>query len=550
MSSLHVLGRFGSSFGFAVLAAAVSFSCGGDPEASASGSGATGSGATGSGGESTGATGGAGGGAGGGSGGDGAGGTNTPSAAKFPLELVSPRAAGSAPSNDPGTPAMPSGHRIFKAYPGLEYNIRAVVVGGSYPFTYSLSNAPAGMVIDAATGEISWPDPTGASATPTITVRDSEDTELSESWTITVTTEGFRFVDAVDGNDAGQGTLASPWRTLSEVKDSGAPGQIVYFRSGTYTTEGMALSGGDTWQRVEFTGTAHPVQWIAYPGEAPVIDNEYTPGASDNRFIRLSGSDVHPVYLDGFSIINSWDKGLQYGSWTDYGVFRRLSISDIAEAIDGSNPAGIMTLSSYGDAGWYTAYQDNDFHDNAAGGIKLYSHKKVLWEDCLFRDSGGGPDLKSHVPRFEVRGSTFANNAGNYCGLFGNMNFGGGGEGEAASGEIRHNLVLCGPEQLAMDVNQDGMAGEIFLYRNTFVGRVRVRNTDSADGPFHFENNVIVNDDTDGTDQVWFEAVEDPSRVTFSDNLVGTPADGVVDASGSLQGEFLSYLGTHGHQIP
>jgi hypothetical protein len=31
------------------------------------------------------------------------------------------------------------------------------------------------------------------------------------------------------------------------------------------------------------------------------------------------------------------------------------------------------------------------------------------------------------------------------------------------------------------------------LYRNTFVGTVRVRNTDSADGPFDFTHNVIVN---------------------------------------------------------
>ena len=39
------------------------------------------------------------------------------------------------------------------------------------------------------------------------------------------------------------------------------------------------------------------------------------------------------------------------------------------------------------------------------------------------------------------------------------------------------------------------MAGVTHIYRNTFVGRVSVRNTDTADGPFYFTNNVIVNSD-------------------------------------------------------
>jgi hypothetical protein len=253
------------------------------------------------------------------------------------------------------------------------------------------------------------------------------------------------------------------------------------------------------------------------------------------------------VYLDGLEIINSWDKGMQFGSGTDYAVFRRLSIHAINEAIDGSNSAGIMTLASYGDPSFYAAYQDNDFHDNAPGGIKQYSHMKLLWEDCQFRNSGGGPDLKASVPRFEVRNCAFLNNRGNMCGLFGNMH----GEGaEIASGEIRYNLMLC-PDSpiIAMDVNQDGMAGEIHLYRNTFIGGVRVRNTDSADGPFHFEHNVIVNS-SEATDHIDLEAVTDPSRISYSENLTGTFTDGVVDADGNLQGSYTSHLGTRGHAIP
>ncbi len=482
--------------------------------------------------------------------GDTDGAVNDAEPSRYPLELVSPREPGTTPSSDPGTPAMPSGHRIFRAYPGLEYDIRAVVIGGSYPYRYSLSDAPAGMTIDRDTGRITWPEPTDGSVTPTITVVDAEGTEVSAPWTIDVSTNGFRFVDAEAGNDGNAGTHDSPWRTLAAVRDNDTAGEIVYFRAGTYVTAGMPTGGSDTWVRVEFDGSEHAVQWIAYPGETPVIDNGYSNGAENSRFIRLSGSETYPVYVDGFEITNAWDKGLQFGSGTDYAVFRNLDIHGVAEVIDGSNSAGIMTLSNYADPSWYVAYQDSDFHDNAPGGIKQYSHRKLLWEDLTFRDSGGGPDLKAHVPRFEVRNCAFLHNDGGYCGLFGNLHSS-EETGEAASGEIRYNRMLCGdsPMTWAMDVNQDGQAEEIHLYRNTFVGTVRVRNTDAEDGPFDFTHNVIVNSNR-GTDHVTFESVDDPTRVSFTDNISGTPADGIVDENGELQGEWTDYIGSRGHAIP
>jgi hypothetical protein len=476
--------------------------------------------------------------------------TNDAEPSRYPLELVAPRAPGTSPSSDPGTPAMPAGHRHFKAYPGLAYEIRAVMIGGSYPYAFSLADAPDGMTIDARTGEIAWPSPTEGSVTPTLTVVDAEGTELSSSWTIDVDVAGFRFVDARAGSDADAGTIDAPWQTLAGVLANSMPGEIVILRSGTYTTQDMPVDGNETWVRVEFSGEVHSVQWLAYPGETPIVDNGYSLGAPNSRFLRFSGSDEHPVYLDGLAITNAWDKGMQFASGTDYAVFRRLDIHGIGEAIDGSNSAGIMTLTNPTDPSWYVAYQDSDFHDNAPGGIKQYSHRKLLWEDLTFRDSGGGPDLKSHVPRFEVRSCEFLHNGDGYCGLFGNLAMS-NDSGETASGEIRYNRVLCGdsPTTWAMDVNQDGQASEIHLYRNTFVGTVRVRNTDSADGPFDFTRNVIVNSSTE-TDHVTFEAVDDPTRVTFSDNLTGTPADGIVDENGELQGAWVEHLGTHGHRIP
>lgn len=469
---------------------------------------------------------------------------------RYPLELVSPREAGTSPSPDDGSPAISAGHRIFRAYPGLEYNIRAVVLGGSYPFRFELFDASAGMTIDSRTGEIRWPKPSGEQARPTIAVTDAEGTTRSSAWTIKVGAEPFRFVDAVKGDDANAGTLEAPWKTLAKVKSSEAAGATVYFRTGVYKKTGLSTGGGDTWTRVEFNGRVHPVQWLAYPGEKPVIDNDYAATGAPGSFIRITGAANSPVYLDGLEVTDTRHMALQYGSGScDFPVFRRLSIHKIAEGIDGANSAGIMTLTSQGDPTWYAAYQDNDFHDNAPGGIKQYSQKKLLWEDCKFRDSGIGPDLKSDIVRFEVRGCTFSGNRGAMAGLFGNMHP--ARNGGQITGEIRFNLMLCGgsPEMRALEVNQDGLANEIHIYRNTLLGVVNVRNTDQADGPFRFSRNVIVNV-ASGKDGISFENVSDPTRVVSTENLSGSPADGIVDAQGNLLGTYRQFVGKRGHLLP
>ena len=101
------------------------------------------------------------------------------------------------------------------------------------------------------------------------------------------------------------------------------------------------------------------------------------------------------------------------------------------------------------------------------------------------------------------------------------------------------------PLQWALDLNQDGLANEIHLYRNTFVGGVRVRNTDEEDGPFHFTRNVVINRDRTA-ERVRFDAVSAPGRVRFVENLAGSPDDAIVDAAGRLQGPHRAQVGRRG----
>ncbi|MCE9638039.1 MAG: IPT/TIG domain-containing protein, partial [Planctomycetes bacterium] len=92
-----------------------------------------------------------------------------PSVAHHPLEITNIKPSGAG--------GLDAQNRIFRAYPGIPYVIRAAVMGGSFPYTFSLSNVPAGMTVDARTGEVSWPNPT-ADATPTITVVDGALTQV------------------------------------------------------------------------------------------------------------------------------------------------------------------------------------------------------------------------------------------------------------------------------------------------------------------------------------------------------------------------------------
>ena len=88
----------------------------------------------------------------------------------------------------------------------------------------------------------------------------------------------------------------------------------------------------------------------------------------------------------------------------------------------------------------------------------------------------------------------------------------------------------------ALRLNQNGESRRIFVYRNTFQGRIQVQNTDAADGPFTLSNNVIVNNDsgTPSGSHVFHSAVSAPSRIILSNNLVGYPSDNIVDTNGNL----------------
>lgn len=464
-------------------------------------------------------------------------------AANYPLELVSPRAVGTAPVS--GNSAITAGNRIFKAYPGIEYNIRAVVIGGAYPYTFSLSGAPAGMTINAQTGEIRWPNATGTTVTPTITVTDTEGTQRSSPWTITVTTSGFRFIDSVNGSTTGNGTINSPHRALETMVNSSAVGEIVYFRNGVYSPLNMRRgSVGTPWERVEVENNQANI-WIAYPGEAPILDFGFNSGSGEpGVIVRFPMTNL---YVDGLETRNSRIIGFQVDRGS-YGVFRRLRMHDhnmIRANLDGTNASFIMTLGGQaGDWCQYLAIQNNEFYNMPADmALKIYQQWKMVIENNIMRDGFFGTELKADMPQFTYRANTHLRLTGRAIG--GNMHE------NSTTGEINFNLVNSPAGQAALDINQDGMAGRIDIYRNTLVGPVWLRSTDAADGPFRFYDNVIISSDsgTPAGSRIYNMGAVDQSRIMISNNLTGAPGGGIVDASGLLTSAYAQYRGVRGHEL-
>jgi hypothetical protein len=91
-------------------------------------------------------------------------------AANYSLEIIQPQ------------PNLNTQNRFYKAYPGLEYNVRMAVAGGDILTGSNSFPVPSGMNIDGR-GEITWPNPTEASSPHSVSVRvtDSEGTTRNPS---------------------------------------------------------------------------------------------------------------------------------------------------------------------------------------------------------------------------------------------------------------------------------------------------------------------------------------------------------------------------------
>ena len=470
-------------------------------------------------------------------------------AATYPLEIIQPQAG------------LDTRSRYYKAYPGIPYNVRIAVIGGTYPLHYDLTSAPAGMIITPDTGEITWAAP-AASASVTVRVTDVEGTVVTRSWPITVTTTGFYFIDAVNGRSAasgGTGSFLSPWKSIRDMyqgndyaskSSSSYRGGFLYFRNGTYLLDGyMEDICGGVPSRLPLVAYAKPLVWMAYPGESPVVDlgTGYIQlyGGSDNTYFSgLTFQNITNCYRYGIRIDSDASNMTFYKN-----VFRGLT------PLSGHNNQSAFMLSRGPSPGNYWSFQNNEFYEIRHGyGIIGYLSNKVLVEGNTFHDFSDplregdshaiGP--KESTTMWFIRGNRLYNITGDGIWVMCSNS-----SGATRDMDVSFNLVqnLAGGNSRTLYAGQANVPGGIVnVYRNTFVGGTCLfANVASNNGPWNAYQNVVVNDNN-VTDHITCSNCTDPTRLVLSNNLSGYMADGLTDALGNLTSAFAQFVGSRGYQ--
>ena len=445
-------------------------------------------------------------------------------AAVFDLEITNIKPAGT------GSPAISSSNRIFRAYPGIEYNIRAAVIGGLYPYTYSLSNAPSGMTINSATGEIIWTDPQANSGTITLTVIDTENTTVSTTWAITVTssTTDFIFIDsAYSGTETGSTT--QPYTSVANMLNAEVnnTNKIVYLKAGTYYYPEFNSNPNPHWMDLNNS----PRVWIAYPGQAVTLQ-----GSASGTNANTIYNNVATVYFDRLTIRSGVEYTMLLAN-SPYTTVRRCVFDGLTTNTSVNNNQGMIYMPNGMGVQSYIVIQDNEFTNFVGGQAigSLYRTNKILIENNYTHD-GGQPGLSAFCDPVGIKAyNTYYTIRGNQIIIpadastleiynegvdqdYGEFNY---NYVKRISGGSDNALLFFYPETF-------------YMQRNTFVGDIEFY-TNLSDGPYYFDNNVLIG------------SLVNATYLTSTDTLTG--AIDIIDTSGKLTSGYAQYVGTRGWQF-
>src|SRR5574343_131110 len=453
--------------------------------------------------------------------------------ANYPLEIVQPQ------------PSLTTSNRYYKAYPGIEYNVKVGVFGGTYPFTYSLTTYPSGMSVESSTGVITWSNPTtlGSPHNVTVSVTDAESTTVTRSWTLTVTTSGFYFIDGALGNDSNSGTLASPWKTIGGMyknskADNTYAGGFIYFRNGTYYTAGSNMVLEDS-SRLPLANNAKPLVWMAYPGESVVIDVQYA--------YICAYSGTANTYFDGIRFINmrpvngcETNHALSIESNDNNVVVRRCYFYNQATGGPGCNDSTIM-ITNGGTQGSYFLFSENTSDTGTAAYWLLgYYTNKVVVECNTFRNWNSGSHLigpKMNNRNWSIRSNVAVDGITDIDGVVWIDTY-----VTTSNIDVSFNNIKSTGNCFNVGLETNNY-GPVYSYRNTYQGPIVVYNYDGST-EVSFTNDIIINANTP---KITYSGGGTPVQ---TDMLTGVSGDNIVDTSGLLLGTYrTTYLGIRGWEL-
>lgn len=514
--------------------------------------------------------------------------------ANIPLEIIQPR------------PVFTNNNRFSYAHPGIEYNVKIAVIGGTWPFTYSIDSIAGdpGLTqptIDPGTGVLSWPaawsSTTATTLNITVKVVDFEGTPKSVTWRVNQNTSLFIFVDSINGTKSScnggnnsSGSSTQPYKTIADwycgstfaAKHTTAnANKLVYYRTGTYVND--AYHESQQSETLSLVNLEKPVIHMAYPGETANLDMS-TGG-------WLCEANCTNMYIDGFNVINIAPVPpftnsifaflLESGSTSPGSLNRTVRRNTFngtpAKNSNGQNPSLIFfSESNISPAVWgaYASATENRFLNiQNAYTILMYTLYKALiadnFVDVQYDTTGFG---LSHGFGLKVCNQmvSIRNNEMRHIGtaaypdadaleslytsaLNGNTCSNAGLTGTSNIDYSFNKVISSYGHSLNINSGVVDVGGPVWINRNTFTSSTFTHRVTPTNGPFYWYNNVIVNNYTFPSHVNCTDGCTDLTRLlipvvpTTNGNLTGVPADNIVDVNGELTANYLQYRGIKGH---
>jgi len=391
---------------------------------------------------------------------------------------------------------------LEKAYPGIEYNVRPAVRGGTHPYRFSLENAPVGMTINQRKGTVVWTPKAVGKHEILIRLTDAAGRKASQSYDLTVTKEGFYFVSP-KGDDANPGTMDKPWKRVEHAHSgegiTDMATAIIYLRGGEYKIN-KPSEKRDAVNKLSIGGNKRPKRWIAFPGEKPVLDFGWSAekqsaalledkknGAKrpqtykfGHRFVLWKGADG--FYFDGLEVKNTcfytfqmWN-GLKNGTWRRMDLHHVYSDGHDNSAFIYGAAVGRKKSRHWGDRQPIDAYrnlviQDCHLHDRIytpeypehGGAVVFYTVHHSLVEDNLIERIAGTGAMATFCDKDSGWGNTYRGNVIRSPRAFSLM-----GQGYNDEAEICYNTLEGG---ITIGIAH-GWVRNTWVHHNNIIGGV------------------------------------------------------------------------------
>jgi hypothetical protein len=250
---------------------------------------------------------------------------------------------------------------------------------------------------------------------------------------------------STSGNDAGNGSAASPWRTLQRAADVAAAGDVVNVAAGTYSAGFYTDRSGTA---------ANPITFLASTGTIITGRNTRTPDG-----INLEGADY--VVIDGFTINNT------SGTITRGGIRSVLNHHATIRnnVVDGAGTWGI-----------FSGFSDDLLIENNRLSRSIAEH------GIYVSNSGDRPIIRNNVS-FSNRG----------CGIHMNGDISMGGDGIISGALVEGNVIYDNGRGGGSGINGDGVQDSTFRNNLLYNNHASGLSLYMIDGGAGSKNNIVAN---------------------------------------------------------